>query len=121
MIMTYGGTIHIEGHSSINPYCVVYGHGGLRIGSRVRIAAQTVIIPANHGFEDLEIPICDQPITRKGIRVEDNVWIGAGCRILDGVVISSGCVIAAGAVVTKSTVPNGVYAGVPARLLKLRV
>ncbi|MBR1536811.1 MAG: hypothetical protein IJ630_07725 [Treponema sp.] len=49
------------------------------------------------------------------------MWIGANVTILDGVTVASGCVLAAGSVVTKSTEPNGVYAGVPARRIKERV
>ena len=53
--------------------------------------------------------------------IEDDVWIGANCTILDGVRIAKGCIIGAGSVVSKSTEPFGIYAGVPARLIKKRV
>ena len=52
------------------------------------------------------------------IVVEDGAWIGASCTILPNVTIANGCVIAAGSVVTKSTEPNGLYAGVPAKRIK---
>lgn len=115
LIATYGGDIRIGDGSAINPYCVIYGHGGLKIGNEVRIAAQTVIVPANHTFSDHSMPIGKQPIEAKGIVIEDDVWIGAGVKILDGVVIASGCVVGAGSVVTRSLERNGVYVGVPAR------
>lgn len=51
---------------------------------------------------------------------ENGIHFGANITILDGVTIKSGCIIGAGAVVTKSTEPNGVYAGVPARKIKER-
>ena len=38
--------------------------------------------------------------------------------ILSVVNILDGCIIAANSVVTKSTEPNGLYAGVPARRIK---
>jgi acetyltransferase-like isoleucine patch superfamily enzyme len=113
----YGGAIRIGDHCSVNPFCILYGHGGLTIGSCVRIAAHVVIVPANHSFDDVATPICAQPLTRLGIVIEDDVWIGAGARILDGVRLGRGCVIGAGAVVTKDTRPNGIYGGVPARLI----
>jgi acetyltransferase-like isoleucine patch superfamily enzyme len=118
--MTYGGDIVVGQKSSFNPYCMVYGHGGLHIGNGVRIATQTVIIPANHGFDDPSTPISEQPLSKRGIVIGDDVWIGAGVRVLDGVTIADGCVIAAGAVVARSTNPGGVYVGVPARLLRQR-
>lgn len=120
ILATYGGDIVIGDDCSINPYCVVYGHGGLTIGNGVRIAAHTVIIPANHRFDHIEKPIRFQEETKVGIRIEDDVWIAAGARILDGVRIARGCVIAAGAVVARSTEPNGIYGGIPARRLKDR-
>src|SRR5690606_29868388 len=45
--LAYGGSISIGDYCSINPGCILYGHGGLEIGSNVRIAAYTVIVPAN--------------------------------------------------------------------------
>jgi acetyltransferase-like isoleucine patch superfamily enzyme len=41
-------------------------------------------------------------------------------RVLDGTVIGRGCVVAAGAVVRGVLEPGGIYAGVPARLLRMR-
>lgn len=52
------------------------------------------------------------------IRIGRGAWIGAGATILPGVTVAPGCVIAAGAVVTRSTEPDGLYAGVPARRLR---
>ena len=120
MLLTYGGNIEIGDECSINPFCVLYGHGGLKIGNKVRIATHTVIIPANHTFEDLDKPIMDQPETRKGIVIGDDVWIGNGVRILDGVKIGNGSIIAAGTVVTKDVPDFAVVAGVPAKIIKNR-
>lgn len=120
LIMTYGGNIRIGYGCSINPYTVLYGHGNLTIGNNVLIAGHCLIIPANHNFDNLEIPINKQGLTTKGIVIEDDVWIGSGCRILDGVTIGKGAVIAAGAVVNKNVEPYAVVGGVPAKLIKVR-
>ena len=40
--------------------------------------------------------MCTQPLTKKGIVIGDDIWIGANCIILDGVRIGDGAVIAAG-------------------------
>ncbi|MCC7146537.1 MAG: acyltransferase [Phycisphaeraceae bacterium] len=117
MIMTYGGHVEIGAYSTVNPFCLLYGHGGLKIGRGVRIAGHTVMIPANHAFDDLEKPIWQQQETRQGIEIGDDVWIGAGCRILDGVNIGPGCVIGAGTVVTKSLPAYAIAVGVPARII----
>lgn len=120
LLLCEGGPITIGERSSINPYCVLYGHGGLEIGNDVRIAAHTVIVPSNHNFDDPTRPIRAQGFTRQGIVIEDDGWIGAGVRILDGSRIARGSVIGAGAVVRGHTAENGVYVGVPARLVKRR-
>ena len=52
------------------------------------------------------------------IIVEDGVWIGASATILPGITIARGVIIGAGAVVTKSTEPNGLYLGVPAKRVR---
>ena len=57
---------------------------------------------------------------KKGIVIEDDVWISGGVRILDGVTIKRGSAIGAGSVVTKSTIENSINVGVPARYLKMR-
>lgn len=107
-------------HVTVNPFSVLYGHGGLRIGSNVLIAAHVIIIPANHRFDRADILIRKQGESRLGITIGDDVWIGAGARILDGVTIGTGCVVAAGAVVTRDVQPYSVVAGVPARTIKRR-
>jgi len=119
-IMTYGGHISIGDYSSVNPYTILYGHGGLTIGSMVRIAAQVVIIPANHGIESTSEPIYKQGIIGSAVTIKDDVWIGTGVKILGGVTINSGAVIAAGAVVTRDVPQNAIMGGVPARVIRFR-
>jgi acetyltransferase-like isoleucine patch superfamily enzyme len=120
MLMTYGGFIKIGDDCTVNPYCVLYGHGGLVIGNGVRIAAHTVMIPANHTFDDANCPIFEQPVIAKGILIEDDVWIGAGVCLLDGVKIGKGSVIGAGSVVTCNIPEVSVAVGTPARVIRQR-
>ena len=120
MLLAHGGAIELGDDCSVNPFCVLYGHGGLKIGNGVRIAAGTVIIPANHNFDEPDVPIHQQGVTAQGIVIEDDVWIGANVTVLDGVRLGHGSVIAAGAVVNHDVQPFSVMGGVPARLLKQR-
>lgn len=53
-----------------------------------------------------------------GVKIKDDVWIGAGVIILSGITIGECSVIGAGAVVTKDVEPYTVVAGVPARKIK---
>ena len=120
-LLTHGGSIKIGNSTTINPMCVIYGQGGTEIGDNVRIAAHTVIVPSNHIFTDINQPIYKQGLSKKGIIIKDDVWIGAGVKVLDGVTIGEGCVIGANSVVTHSLEPYGVYVGVPAKLIKSRL
>ena len=120
IVLSSGGDIKVGNHCRFNPYCVIYGHGGLTIGNYVRIAAHSVVVPFNHVFDRTDVPIHDQGHTQRGVRIDDDVWIGAGVKILDGVTIGRGCVVAAGAVVTRSLPPYSICAGVPARVIRHR-
>lgn len=120
ILKTFDGWIKIGSNCTVNNYAILYGHGGLEIGDNVRIAAQVVIIPMNHIYEDPDTPIWRQGIKAKGIKIEDDVWLGAGAEVLDGVTIGRGSVIGAGAVVTKDIPPYSVAVGVPAKVIKKR-
>ena len=114
------GHIRLGHHVTVNPFCVLYGHGGLTIGNNVLIASHTVMIPANHQFDDLSIPIREQGESYLGITIEDDVWIASRATILDGVTIGKGAVVAAGAVVTKDVPPLAIVGGIPAKVLRYR-
>jgi acetyltransferase-like isoleucine patch superfamily enzyme len=120
IIAPYGGSIEIGAKAYIGPYCVLYGHGGLAIGRNTMIAAHTIIVPANHGIARLDVPMGAQPLTKKGIAIGEDVWIGAGCKVLDGVHIGNGAVIGAGSVVTKNIDAYVIAVGAPAKVVGSR-
>jgi acetyltransferase-like isoleucine patch superfamily enzyme len=120
MLSTSGGWIKIDSNCTVNSFAVLYGHGGLQIGNGVRISAHVVIVPMNHIYKNPEEPIWMQGETREGIKIDDDVWIGAGAKILDGVWIGKGSIIGAGAVVTRDIPPYSVAVGIPARVIKKR-
>jgi len=113
-----GQHITIGKSVGIGPYASLGGAGGLTIGDECIIGPYFSCHPENHNFADTTRSIRFQGVTRKGIIVGNNCWIGAKVSILDGVTIGNNCVIAAGAVVTKSMPANSVIGGVPAKVLK---
>ncbi|MCP4167792.1 MAG: acyltransferase [Chloroflexi bacterium] len=110
--------IHIGRDSLIGECNVLRGQGGITIGDRVYTASLVQILAVNHIYHDPTQPIIAQGITAQGIRIEDDVWIGAGAIITDGVHIGKGAVVAAGAVVTSDVSAHTVAAGVPAKVIK---
>ena len=120
IVAPYGGAISIGRNFYAGPYSVLYGHGGLHIGNDVLIAPHCVIVAANHGFSESGVAIRAQKPTKRGIIIEDDVWVGSGVRILDGVKIGCGCVIGAGSVVTNSIPERSIAVGIPARVIGAR-
>jgi acetyltransferase-like isoleucine patch superfamily enzyme len=115
-----GAGLDIGDHSNIGPYCFIGCAGPVRIGSRVMMGQGVHLLAERHGMDDPDRPMQDQGVTRDGIVIEDDCWLGAGAKILDGVTIGRGSVVGAGAVVTKSFPPHSVIGGVPAVLLRSR-
>jgi virginiamycin A acetyltransferase len=60
------------------------------------------------------------PTSRGDIVIGNDVWIGARAIILSGVHIGDGACIGAGSVVTRDVESYAIFAGNPARLVKLR-
>lgn len=121
VIANKGIGISIGSGTGINAGAYLGGQGGISIGKQVIIGPGVKIFSENHNFSSVNIPIKDQGVSRKGVSVGDNCWIGASVTILDGVSIGTGSVIAAGSVVTRSVPENSVAAGVPAKIIKNRL
>lgn len=116
-----GGSIKVGPETHIQPRCQLMAYvGHLEIGCRVEIAPNCAFYPYNHGFEP-DQRIRNQPcMTKGGIIIGDDVWLGYGVIVLDGVRISKGAVVGAGSVVTKDVPENAIAFGVPARVVKMR-
>lgn len=110
--------IRIGDHCLIGEYNVLRGQGGILIGNRVYTSPMVQIVAVNHVFEDPHRPFVEQGITARGIRIEDDVWIGSGAILTDGITIGKGSVVAAGSVVVCDVEPYSVVAGNPARFIR---
>ena len=125
VIRAVGGTgdVVIGEHCYINPHCTLYSGAGIRFGDYVLVGPGCSIVPANHAFERLDVPIRRQGFmpSRGGVVVENDVWIGAHCVLLDGTHIEAGAVIAAGSVVSGRITGGAVWGGNPCRFIRARV
>ncbi len=92
--------------------------GPVTIGNDVILAQNIVMSGLNHGYEDILLPPHDQPVSKKSITVENEVWIGANVVVVAGVTIGKHAIVAAGSIVTKNVPAYSVVAGNPARIIK---
>ena len=113
------GSLTAGADCSINPYTVI--RGDVTLGDGVRIGAHTSILGFNHTMSDPDLPVFRQPLTSKGIRLGNDVWVGSHVVILDGVTVGDHTVLAAGAVVTKDVPDGAIVGGNPAKFLRWRI
>jgi len=113
-----GSHITIGNNVGFGEFAYLGGAGGLNIGEDTIIGQYFSAHPENHVFTNNNLNIRDQGVTRKGITIGKNCWIGSKVTILDGVSIGDNCVIASGAVVNKSFSNNKLIGGIPSKVLK---
>lgn len=106
--------ISLEQGVFINVGAFIDGSAPVCFGEMARIGPYVKILTGTHQFRNSVIRRKDGDNLNLPVIVERGCWIGMGSIIMPGVTVAEGCVVAAGSVVTKSTEPNGLYAGVPA-------
>lgn len=92
----------------------------ITIGDNVLIGANATIVDTDfhslrangRRYNNNEADIAVKPV-----RIEDNVFVGAGAYILKGVTVGANSVVGAGAVVTSDVPENVIVAGNPARVV----
>lgn len=115
------GFIKVGSNTHVDQFCVLYGQGGLTIGSDCAIAAGVIIYTQTNQYaHDETAKILEQPVMYQKVTIGDDVWIGARAVILPGVVIGDHAVIAAGAVVREDVSPWSIVGGVPAKVIGRR-
>jgi len=115
-----GYGLSVGDNSAIGAYSYIGASGRISIGNNVMLGPKVCMSAENHVFEDPTKIIKEQGVTRKGITIEDDCWIGSGVTIIDGIRIGKGSVVAAGAVVNKDVPPFTIVGGIPAKVIKNR-
>ncbi|MFI7169529.1 acyltransferase [Rhodococcoides fascians] len=136
-----GAILRRGGHSIsktswINPKCFFGSFDGLHLGENTFVnygcffdlGAETFIgSNCNIGYQVMFVTCSHTPGAKERragksqnmpIHVGDGVWIGARANIMPGVTIGDGCIIAANSLVLNDCQPNGLYAGIPAKLVR---
>jgi acetyltransferase-like isoleucine patch superfamily enzyme len=114
------GSIYLDDYCNISAHCSLLSETEIRLGKYCFLAGECYLVAGgNHNISNTSTPIMFQPsLSKGGIKIGEDVWLGAGVIVLDGVAIGKGSVIGAGAVVAAS-LPEYSYA-VGGRALRIR-
>lgn len=109
------------GHGcAINHGVFLLGRNEITLGDNVTLSAKCMLMDTGLDTKNyLAGKISDKEHIKSFIRIEDNVWVGAGAIILPGVTIHKNSIVGAGSVVTKDVPKNVVVAGNPARVIRV--
>lgn len=111
-------TLVIQSGTSIGHYNHIYATSSITIEKNVLTADKVYISDNLHSYEDITIPIIQQPIKQcKAVIIGEGSWIGEHACII-GASIGKHCVIGSNAVVTNDIPDYSVAVGVPARVIK---
>jgi acetyltransferase-like isoleucine patch superfamily enzyme len=119
VLRNIGIGIVIGNNVGIAQNCFIQVRGKVTIGNDVIFGPGVSIFSENHNYSDRSKFIHEQGETRKGVIIEDGVWVGSGAIVLDGVTIGRNSVIAAGSVVNKDIPSHCIAGGIPAKVLKM--
>jgi acetyltransferase-like isoleucine patch superfamily enzyme len=120
VITELGEGLVVGNNVGISHSCFIQVRGKVEIGSNVIFGPGVYVFSENHNFDALDKYINEQGTNRKGVKIDDGVWIGARSVILDGVSIGKNSIIAAGSIVTRNVPSFEIWGGCPARLIKSR-
>jgi len=102
----------------IGDFAHIYATNKIIIEKNVLIANHVYIADNTHEFDNIEVPIKNQPIKNIGtVTIGENSWIGEKVSIL-GAYIGRHCIIGANSVVTKNIPDYCVAVGSPAQIIK---
>lgn len=114
-IIDFPWKLHMDKFSSVGENSWIYCLDEIHIGEFVCIGKDVYLITGSHDIDSLTFDLITKPIS-----IGRGSWISTGSYVLPGIEISEYTVIGAASVVTKNTLPFGVYAGNPAKFIKVR-
>ncbi len=102
----------------IGRFCHIYATSKIEIGTKVLMADKVYIADNLHSYENIQIPVIDQPIRQtKQVVIGDGAWLGENVCII-GASVGKNSVIGSNSVVTRDIPDHCVALGAPAIIVK---
>jgi galactoside O-acetyltransferase len=119
------GHIDLGDHVHVSSHACLHGGGGIVVEDFVSISGRSSLYSVSDDYSgeflvNPTVPDRYTHVTRAPVTVERHVVLGAGTIVLPGVRVGEGCATGALTLVKHDLEPWGIYAGVPARLVRAR-
>lgn len=108
--------ISLGNNCTLNDGVYLNGWSKIEIGDNVALSAGSIIVST--GLDVKTFFVGKHSHIGRGIKIGNNVQIGAGAIILDGVSVGDNVIVGAGSVVRENIPDNVVVAGVPAKVIR---
>lgn len=108
----------LEDGCTIGNFNHIYATRSVVLHKNVLTADKVYISDNLHGYEDISLPIIQQPIVQtKNVEIGEGSWLGENVCVI-GARIGKHCIIGANSVVTKDIPDYCVAVGTPAKVVK---
>ena len=119
IVSSQQGKIKICEGVSIGKNTIINGGADLTINALSMVGSNVSIGSSEHKYSR-DRYIKSQGFYYQTVEIGEDVMIGAGATILRGTKIANGCVISSNSLISGKTKGFGIYAGVPAKIIRMR-
>ena len=119
IVSSQQGKIKICEGVSIGKNTIINGGADLTINALSMVGSNVSIGSSEHKYSR-DRYIKSQGFYYETVEIGEDVMIGAGATILRGTKIANGCVISSNSLISGKTKGFGIYAGVPAKIIRMR-
>jgi acetyltransferase-like isoleucine patch superfamily enzyme len=113
------GRIVVGDNVSIGQNAHITCAGFLEIGRNTVMSGDVMITDIDHEFQEIGVPILDQPWKVSETVIGENCFIGLGARIQAGTRLGRHCIVGTSSVVKGEFQDYSVIVGSPARVVKV--
>ncbi len=118
IVQSSGGCIRFGEDCAIGSFNhIAAGQADIIAGDHVRLGPHVTIIGTSREYRRRDRLITEQGYLDRGIRIGNDVLVGANAVLVDGCEVGDGAVIGVGSVVTGKVPPYAVVFGSPAKVI----